>query len=393
MNSELHLIIIWHTAKSQYESIIQTLNSKFKILGVYEVFWDKECFVDNLIKFYSHSQFHLNPRKMKRMFRGKAKYCGIGSFYLIVFNDNMPEYAERSTSSGNREVNINIFDLKQRLRILTGGGHKIHATDSEAETNKDLTLLLGMNTTDYLRSHVSDWNNEISVIYRNITGSGGYDSLESFLYVLNSSLEYVVLRNFEQYPERYSSNEHGDIDLLVTNIKLLKHLSGAEKIYKRKHRVHYKVRISDKDVYFDFRHIGDDYYDKQWEMQILKTRILKDNLFYVPDEINYYYSLLYHAILHKPFLTHEYEGRLLKGLNQNIAQDHYSPDSSKHLFQKLVLFMSDNNYKYVVPRDISVYFNSKYLKELGGIRVGMTRRIRQLVIDRRLYLAKVIRGE
>jgi len=318
---------------------------------------------------------------MKRMFQGKAKYCGIGSFYLIVFKDTKPEYKERSTSSGNREVNINIFDLKQEFRTLTGGGHKIHATDSQKETNKDLCLLLGKNIQDYLASHGSSWDNTVVNIHRNVPGVGGYDSLKSFLYVLNSSVEYVVLRNYEDYPEKYSSREHGDIDLLVSNLKLIKYLTGARKVFNRKNRVHHKIRIQGNDVFFDFRYVGDSYYDKNWEQQILESRILKDGLFYIPDETNHYYSLLYHAILHKPFLTQSYQAKLANG----------SKKSDDQLFQELDKFMRKYLYKYVIPKDLSVYFNSNNVLEPEEVRMNMVRRLRQMIVTFRLNMARLIR--
>jgi len=389
MNSELHLIIIWHSAKNHFEFILNTLKSQFMIMGVYEIFWDEESYVDNLTKFYSHSQFHLNQFRMKRMFQGKAKYCGIGSFYLIVFKDNLPVYADRSTSGGMRKVNTNIFDRKQEFRTLTGGGHKIHATDSQKETNKDITLLLGKNIHDYLESHTA-WDNEIMSIRRNVTGVGGYGSLASFFYVLNSSLDYVVLRNFEDYPENYSSREHGDIDLLVNNLRLIQYLSGATKVYKRKHRVHYKLKINGSDVFFDFRHIGDEYYDKNWEEAILNNRILMDKSFYIPDESNHYYSLLYHALLHKPFLSQSYEEKLLRK-SSPVNHENSNSKSGGVLFQDLDKFMKEHGFRYVIPKDISVYFNKNNIKPSTMLSFSIRRSIRQLIVDFRLNLAKFIR--
>ena len=43
-----------------------------------------------------------------------------------------------------------MFDSKFMYREWTGGGHKIHCTNSIDETNHDLTLLLDKNAEDYL---------------------------------------------------------------------------------------------------------------------------------------------------------------------------------------------------------------------------------------------------
>jgi len=220
-------------------------------------------------------------------------------------------------------------------------------------------------------------------IHRNVPGVEAYDSLENLFYVLNSSLEYIVLRNFESYPEKYNSSEHGDIDLLVNDLRLIRYLTGAKKVFKRKNRVHYKIKIQDRDVYFDFRHIGDAYYDKNWEIQLLRNRILKDELFYVPEKTDYYYSLLYHAILHKPFLTKSYQTRLSKG----------SSKSSNDLFQDLDKYMRDKMFMYVIPKDISVYYNYKLVSQNRKLRMNIVRRIRQSTIDFRLVLARLYRSK
>ena len=163
IKKELHLVIVWDAAKDAYNKIIEVIDEKFTIKEVYEITWDKEVFIKNLISFYSQSQSHLNKRQTNKLFKGKAKYCGIAPFKLIIFEDNNPNYQLRKTSSGYRKVNLNVFDLKLQFRELTGGGHKIHGTDSVKETNKDLTLLLGDNIIDFYKKHNGNWDKKSKV--------------------------------------------------------------------------------------------------------------------------------------------------------------------------------------------------------------------------------------
>ena len=56
---------------------------------------------------------------------------------------------------------------KEKFRDLTGGGHKIHSTNSPLETNHDLTLLLGINYNDYeILLKNKDKNKENKILLR-----------------------------------------------------------------------------------------------------------------------------------------------------------------------------------------------------------------------------------
>ena len=69
-------------------------------------------------------------------------------------------------------VNVNIFSCKEKFRALTGGGHKIHSTNTPLETDHDLTLLLGINYNDYEKS--------LKIISKkhDLTGIKVYDKFE-----------------------------------------------------------------------------------------------------------------------------------------------------------------------------------------------------------------------
>ena len=116
---------------------------------------------------------------------------------------------------------------------------------------------------------------------------------------MNETLPYVVLRNFEKLPNEYISNEHGDIDLLVKDLNQTIYKTNAIKVHKDANRVHYKINIAGKYVYFDFRCVGDNYYDENWQINILKNRIKSAGGFYIPSNEDHFYSLIYHALIHK----------------------------------------------------------------------------------------------
>ena len=61
---------------------------------------------------------------------GKTAQCGGGPFLLVVVRDAKPRYGWRETSRGSELVNLRMFAMKSRYRAWTGGGHKVHTTNS-----------------------------------------------------------------------------------------------------------------------------------------------------------------------------------------------------------------------------------------------------------------------
>ena len=244
---------------------------------------------------------------------------------------------------------------------MTGGGHKIHSTNSPLETNHDLTLLLGINYNDYEISlkNKLDKNKEneniIKNIPNNIIGVNGWESLEQLFYVMNSSLDYVVMRNFEYLPDNKFSKEHGDIDFLVKDLDQAVYITNAQRLYKKR----YKINVEGKDVLVDFEHVGDSSYDQKWQDNILKKRILVKNSFYVPDDEDYFFSLIYHILVHKTYIETDYPDKI-----KNIYKKLSFYDSNRCNFDNylkfLEKFLSENNYQITKPKDISYFLMKKY---------------------------------
>ncbi|MDQ0339454.1 hypothetical protein J2S00_002241 [Caldalkalibacillus uzonensis] len=367
--SELHLFIIWENARYKENKIIEDINHKLKILNIYEIKWSPGNFAKNLSRFYG-------TKLPDGSF--KEKHCGRGPFLLIIVEDTNPKYRKRNTSRGTEIVNINMFDAKSTYRDWTGGGHKIHATNSIQETNHDLTLLLGKNAEDYKKDYNTEWNGEITKLQEDIIGANGWDNIQQLFYVLNNTVNYVVLRNFECLPEQYNMKNHGDIDLLTDNYYDLCWITNAKKVFKPKYRVHYKVNIGGEEVYFDFRYLGDNYYDINWQKKILSNKVLMKNCFYAPDYVNYFYSLLYHVIVHKKTVADDYAERLWL-MSQQILNKEYDYTYFKNInFLKSILdsFMIKNNYQYKEPVDRSVYFNNNLIK----IRISLGRKLQEKLI-------------
>ena len=281
------------------------------------------------------------------------------------FYDLNPNYGFTETSRGIEKVNLNIFSMKQLFREWTGGGHKIHTTNSTTETNHDLVMLFGMNYLDYessiqLKEKLGNKeNNVIKILPQNTIGVDGWESLEKLFYVINETVQYVVLSNFETLPTKYFSEEHGDLDLLVNDLDQLVYITNAIKVHKENYRCHYKIKIKNDYIYFDFRSVGDNYYDENWQINILKNRVKSINSFYVPTNEDYFYSLVYHALIHKKRISKDYPSKI-----ENIFKKLENYDNSNcnftYYLQLLEKFLISKGYVIVEPKDQSVYFDKKY---------------------------------
>lgn len=355
-NTIVHILVIWSKGQDHKDEILADLQKDFEVLKVFNGHWDKDKFLQNYMVFYAHSQYHLDPDSYKRLLQGKVDHCGDEDFTVVILRDTQPHFEIRHTSSGDRQVNTRMFDKKTQYRALTGGGHKIHSSDDAWETNHDLTLMFGRNTEDFVHHYVLDGGEESFA--QNCQGVGGYDTIEQLFYVLNNAIRYVVMRNHECIPDQYTVEGHGDIDLLCENRNWMAYLTGAKKIFPEPYRVYHTIRIGGIEVPFDFRFVGDNYYDLPWQEDILNTRVLQKNLFYTPNPEHQFYSLLYHAYIQKWEVKEDYPPKLM--MYAGAIGEIFNADS-KSAVQQLDQFLHRHDYEYVRPNDKSVVYNPDHI--------------------------------
>lgn len=362
MPAEYHLFILWEHARAKEREILEDLGKRFQLTALLEITWSPKRVAENYTRFYGTQ---LPPGSAKEV------HCGTGPFLAAIVADESPEYAPRKTSKGTKEVNVRTFDAKMLYRSWTGGGHRIHATNSVAEAQRDLTLLLG-----------PDWQTELGksservALRRDLAGAAGWSSLEQFFSVLNKTIRYVVLRNFDILPHEHATPLHGDIDLLTDAYEDLVFLASGTKVHTEKYRVHFKVPVGSEMVPFDFRHLGDDYYDRQWEEDILRNRVYCSRGFFTPSAKDHFYSLLYHAVLHKRSIAPDYipKLRLLASEAGAHCEPHLSYANQRLLHCVLKPFLLAQGYSCPRPVDQSVYYNEGTLDgqvELKAVEQGL----------------------
>ena len=355
--NNLFLFIIWENGRVRQKQVLASLKARFEVIKIYDIHWSPSLVMTNFERLMQ-----------RRITKRHVSKIGDGNFLLIIIRDKYPKYkANIKGNTSNGQINMRISETEKMLRHIVKNKDCIYATQSNHETNRKLSLLMGVNIVDFMYSiQPSD---QIEYIERDLVGAVGWENIEQFFYILNNTLDYVVLRNWECLPDDFTIEGHGDIDILVRNEKDALWVTGAQKMSSYKDDAAFLIKIGGMNIPFDIRRVGDNYYDKNWEICMLECRKLNKNSIYVQDDVNYFYSLLYHALIQKNEITADYKGRL-----QLLAGNIDVNINSLKVLQLLELldkFMCMFHYKYVRPNNIYATFNeaniqqSEYAKKYG----------------------------
>lgn len=335
--AELHLIVLWEYARPQEDRILEDIPRHVDVICSTVLEWpgdSESCFA----RFYGANL----PDA-----RGKVLTCGGGAFRIVIVRDNAPRYGLVETSRGLESANLNLFGLKTLYREWTGGGHKVHTTNSVPEAEHDVFLLTGHSLSEWADGRPKG---DLTVL----PGQNGWGSLRELFGFLGRFAPYAVLRNAETLPDGFDPSLHGDIDLLVENHTRTANLLGARKVFPEPHRVHYEVMVGGRPVRFDFRFTGDGYYDTRWERTMLERRIVRNGVYLLHPE-DAFFALVYHALYQKFEIARDYSDKAAR-----LAEAAGLPwtDFADALI-RLEDFLSRNGYGKCRPQDVSVRWNER----------------------------------
>ena len=184
---------------------------------------------------------------------------------------------------------------------------------------------------------------------------GVYDSFSEVIDKLHKyNVKYLILRNYDNLLERsLYVDGHGDVDMLVDDSSVVSAILEAQTYpLHGNDGTHFKIIVDGQPVSLDLRHVNDGYYCSKWQKEMLERRILY-NGFYVLNQEDSFYSLIYHAILQKPSLSTEYKSRLVsmaKSL-KIFVKDTVSANDFVSLLEQ---YMVKNGYRYTYPSDVYV---------------------------------------
>jgi hypothetical protein len=371
---ELHLFILWEHAYARRAEILRDLASRFRIADVSELSWSRDKFSENLTRFYGTN---LPDNSFKEV------HCGTGPFTVVLVVDEAPQLGARNTSKGRADVNTAVFDAKARYRSWTGGGHRIHATNTPAEAAHDLMLLLGAIPTHFSGAR---WDGQTRSLQRDLQGARGWTSLSELFETLGAASVYLVLRNFERLPEELPDPEHPDVDFLVKDRRDFAFVANARKVHREPARAMFEVMVGGRAVRCDLRSVGDGYYDERWQAGMLRRRVQQRGLF-VPAPEDHFGSLLYHALVHKPAFAEDARGALA-----GVAAAGACSVSAADLADRtqamawLCAFLSRKRYDFTMPDDHSVGFHLEGVPRVrSNVRGNLERHARSF--------ARVLRHE
>lgn len=189
-----------------------------------------------------------------------------------------------------------------------------------------------------------------------------WTSIDEIFTALNEAkCNYIVMRNYECFAQgQVFVNGHDDIDLLCDDIIKVKKILDVQNRFRFPMVNSYCILFNDLVVHVDIRFIGDGYYDKKWQENMLRNKILFHDKIFVPDFESYFYSLTYHAICQKKQLSEEY----LSKLSNMASKMGLSCSTEKELIKELLKYMHKNEYKAAITRDPAVILNFKPLKDI-----------------------------
>ena len=177
---------------------------------------------------------------------------------------------------------------------------------------------------------------------------------------MNLHGNYIILRNFEEISnDCYYMAGHDDIDFLCDRQKEIVKALDARKNNFWGSQDHFLVKIAGYNVKFGLRYIGDGYYDSYWEEEMLENKVLRDAHYYVMQDRDYFYSLLYHALLQKKTLSDDYRIRLRDmGTRIGMKLEEYT-DFERVLFH----FLNERKYTVPYPKDPTVPVHYEHVPE------------------------------
>ena len=277
-------------------------------------------------------------------------------FYLV--KDTQPKYKLLNKNYSKKNINIKSEIIKNKL----GKSLKnIFITKNPAEFIEKYSLIFGIRALKYLENDLKGID-RLKPLNKPL-GCLGWKNFNEFISFANISCDWIVLRNFEFLPLNFSKNDK-DIDILCRDKKsFIRKLNLSKRSWGISS---YQANIGKKLIPIDLRFIGDGYFDKLWEHNMLNNKIFENNLVPRPCNIDYFYSLIYHSKLQKSKVKKIYSKRLdnLKLILEisNLKNSFIYNDS---ITSKLLSdFMNFNKYIISKPLDISIEFNKDFYKKL-----------------------------
>jgi hypothetical protein len=175
----------------------------------------------------------------------------------------------------------------------------------------------------------------------------------------------MVLRNFEQLPTALSAGD-ADVDALCRSPHDVAAIANATVRVDANGKFACEALVGGAALQMDLRFVGDGYYDAAWQGDMLARSHLHHGCVVVPSPQDHFFSLLYHAKLHKRAVKPAY-GPRLTALARALGLPAYG---NTDLTQEgeasglLAGFLAASHYRLSMPLDVWVDFNAAFALRL-----------------------------
>ena len=278
------------------------------------------------------------------------------SLIIYLVKDAKPKYEAISNNYSEIFINKKSKELQKKIK---NDFENFYISRNPTEFIEKFLLIFGFNSLKFLG--INEQKLFQLKTLNTPLGTFGWKSFNEFIIFANISCDWIVLRNFEYLPLNFFNNDK-DIDILCRDkTNFIKKLN----LKKRSWGISsYKTNIEDKVIPVDLRFMGDGYFDKLWQNNILKNKIYQNQLIPRPCNLDYFYSLIYHSKLQKNEVKNIYIQRLFQLKNKLGMQSL----SNLFIFNDLITskllseFLNKNTYIITKPIDINVKINKRFYK-------------------------------
>jgi hypothetical protein len=358
---DLHMFVLWESAREQWPVIVQDIARHFTLLDIRHITWPTSQVDDNFLRLYGSPPQGGTGTHFKR-----KEIVGAGTFAVVTVEDPAPRYIYDRTFSKKVElVNRAIVEAKARYRSWTGGGFRVHSSNSLGEFFRDMTLLVGAEELTRLLARVEPYAAEPAITAASLAGADGWPNLRALFEHLVRAVDCMVLRNFEQLPTALSAGD-ADVDALCRSPHDVAAIANATVRVDANGKFACETLVGGAALQMDLRFVGDGYYDAAWQGDMLARSQLHHGCVVVPSPQDHFFSLLYHAKLHKRAVKPAYGPRLTAlaralGLPAYGNTDLTQEDEASGL---LAGFLAASHYRLNMPLDVWVDFNAAFALRL-----------------------------
>lgn len=323
-----HQIFLLESHK--YKEAVVNLRLYGELIHVYDILWTKEYLVENI------KRLSINNEISKKLFQTPEKTV----FKAVIIKMNSHQY--KMLVQGSYEV---IWPAEENPKLIDG---VLLYSNNIERFFRYSSLILGPGFVNEKGDIVALPQQE------NLAGSSGWQSIEEMIQVANYCSDWLVLRSAEDLLSDFLETGK-DIDILCRNLTdFILAVNGRQ---KSQSNFTFQVDVLHKLVDIDASYIGDDYYDQTWQRDMLATKSYQG----IVPQLNiehYFYSLLYHARIHKNIVKSTYVP-LLRQMAKVIMLnfDEKILFNDKNCAQFLDEYFDLNGYKLTYPQDYACYEN------------------------------------